>query len=312
MLARYLRIGAVIELLAALALAHGLHQAGVDRWLAIGLAALLPFAVQGVPLAIEFVTGALIDRRPVARIGVLELVAVWWGETWRSFTVFNIDQAWRADFPERPVARDASRPTVLLIHGYMCNRATWRHWLTNGIPSHWNVATVNLEPVFGALEHYAEVVDEAVERLRDATGAERITLVCHSMGGLAARSYLRRHGHHAVQRVVTINTPHHGTVFATLGHGPNARQMRNACEFVRKLAQDDEPVEFVCFASQHDNLIVPRDNQILVGTEAVWFEKTGHLAMTASDAVLRKLIEVVERPEPHAATGEPAEAILQR
>jgi len=302
MLARYLRIGAAIELMAALALAHGLVQAGVDRWLAIGLAALLPFAVQGVPLAIEFVTGALIDRRPVARIGFLELVAVWWGETWRSFTVFNIDQAWRADFPERPVVRDASRPTVLLIHGYMCNRATWRRWLMNGIPSHWNVATVNLEPVFGAVEQYAAVVDDAVERLRHATGAERITLVCHSMGGLAARSYLRRHGHHAVQRVVTIGTPHHGTVFATLGHGPNARQMRNACEFVRALAQDDEPVEFVCFASQHDNLIVPRDNQVLVGTEAVWFEKTGHLAMTANDAVLRKLIEVVERPAPRPAT----------
>ena len=90
---------------------------------------LLPLAVQGVPLAIEFVTGALIDRRPVARIGFLELVAVWWGETWRSFKVFNIDQAWRADFPERPLVRDPSRPTVLLIHGYMCNRATWRHWL---------------------------------------------------------------------------------------------------------------------------------------------------------------------------------------
>jgi len=303
MLARYLRIGAVIELLAALALAHGLHQAGVDRWLAIALAALLPLAVQGVPLAIEFVTGALIDRRPVARIGFLELVAVWWGETWRSFIVFNIDQAWRADFPERPVARDASRPTVLLIHGYMCNRAAWRRWLMDGIPSHWNIATVNLEPVFGVVENYAEAVDDAVERLRDATGAERITLVCHSMGGLAARSYLRRHGHHAVQRVVTINTPHHGTVFATLGHGPNARQMRNACEFVSKLAEDDEPVEFVCFASQHDNLIVPRDNQVLSGAEAVWFEKIGHLAMTANGDVLKKLIEVVERPAPHAATS---------
>jgi predicted alpha/beta hydrolase family esterase len=306
MLARYLRIGAVIQLLAALALAHALERADVDRWLAIGLAALLPVAVQGVPLAIEFVTGALIDRRPVARIGLLELLAVWWGETWRSFKVFNIDQPWRADFPERPLVRDPARPAVLLVHGYMCNRATWRHWLMDGIPSSWNVATVNLEPVFGSVQHYAGVVNDAIERLRDATGSERITLVCHSMGGLAARSYLRRHGHHAVQRVVTIDTPHHGTVFATLGHGPNARQMRNACEFVRKLAEDDEPVEFVCFASQHDNLIVPRDNQVLAGAEAVWFEKIGHLATTANDEVLRKVIEVVERPEPRPATGGPA------
>lgn len=298
MLARYLRVGQVIEVLAAIVLARALVLVGWPLWLAIVVGALLPLAVQGVPLAIEFATGALIDRRPVARIGFLQFVAVWWGETWRSWTVFNIDQAWRADFPERALVRDPQRPAVLLIHGYMCNRATWRHWLMDGIPAHWNVATVNLEPVFSAVERYAVVVHAAVENLRKATGAERVTLVCHSMGGLAARTYLRRYGHHAVQRVVTIDTPHHGTVFATLGRGPNARQMRNACEFVRKLAADDEPVEFVCFASHHDNLIVPRDNQVLGGAEAVWFERIGHLAMTANDSVLGKLVEVVERPEP--------------
>src|SRR5512137_3218735 len=110
MLARYLRIGSAIELLAALALAHGLVQAGVDRWLAIGLAALLPLAVQGVPLAIEFVTGALVDRRPVARIGFVRLVAIWWVETWRSLVLFNVEQPWLAGFPERPLVRDPARP----------------------------------------------------------------------------------------------------------------------------------------------------------------------------------------------------------
>ena len=298
MLARYLRVGAVIELLAAIVIARGLVLAGAHLWLAVGLVALLPVAVHGVPLAIEFITGALIDRRPLARLGFFRLVAVWWGETWRSCKVFNLDQAWRADFPERPIVRDASRPAVLLVHGYMCNRATWREWLRQGIPDRWNVATINLEPVFGKVDDYTELVHAAVERLRSASGAERVTLVCHSMGGLVVRSYLRRHGHHSVQRVVTIDTPHHGTVFATLGHGPNARQMRNACEFVRGLARDDEPVDFVCFASQHDNLIVPRDNQILGCAEAVWFEEIGHLAMTAHPDVLKKVIEVVERPAP--------------
>ena len=298
MLARYLRIGQAIQALAAIALARALAFAGVPAWLAILLGALLPLAVQGVPLAIEFVTGALIDRRPVARIGFFRLVAMWWVETWRASVVFNIDQPWRANFPERPLVREPSRTAVLLIHGYMCNRASWRYWLLGRIPVRWNVATVNLEPVFGALGLYADVIHGAVEKLRASTGAERITLVCHSMGGLAARTYLRRYGHHAVQRVITIDTPHHGTVFARLGRGPNARQMRNACEFVRQLALDEEPVEFVCFASQHDNLIVPRGNQILGCAEAVWFERIGHLSMLANDQVLARLIEVVERPAP--------------
>ena len=64
-----------------------------------------------------------------------------------------------------------------------------------------------------------------------------------------------------------------------------------ACDYVRRLAESDEPVEFVCFASQHDNLVIPRDGQILACAEAVWFERIGHLAMTDNDEVLSKLIE---------------------
>lgn len=297
MLAGILRTGAGLELAAAVALAATLLHANVEPWLAIAVAALLPLAVHGVPLAIEFATGALVDRRPVARLSPLELARVWWGETWRSFKVFNVDQPWRADFPEPAVVRNPLRPAVLFVHGYMCNRATWRPWLIDrGLGQRWNCATVNLEPVFGAVDRYTDIVHAAVERLRVASGAERVTLVCHSMGGLVARAYLRAHGHHAVARVVTIDTPHHGTLFASLGHGDNSRQMRVACDYVRGLAESDEPVEFVCFASQHDNLVVPRDGQILACAEAVWFERIGHLAMTDNDDVLRKLIEVVERP----------------
>jgi triacylglycerol esterase/lipase EstA (alpha/beta hydrolase family) len=257
--------------------------------------------VHAVPLGIEFITGALIDRRPVERIGFWALVRVWWRETSRSLQVFNIDQPWRAAFAEPGIKAGADRPAVLFIHGYMCNRATWRPWLLSGAVSpRWNCATVNLEPVYGPVEHYADVIDDAVERLRRAAAADRITLVCHSMGGLAARAYLRAHGHHSVARVVTIDTPHHGTLFARFGRGHNTRQMRLACDYVRRLAESDEPVEFICFASHHDNLIVPRDNQVLACAEAVWFERIGHLSMTDDDQVLAKLIEVVERPLPHS------------
>jgi triacylglycerol lipase len=303
MLARILRIGVGLEAIAAVMLVTLLGAWAVPP-LAVALILMFPFAVHGIPLAIEFITGAIVDRRPVARLGPFALLKVWLGETWRSFKVFNIDQPWRADYSEPDIVRQPDRPAVLFIHGYMCNRGTWRPWLTAGdLTRRWNCATVNLEPVFGAVDRYPDLIHAAVERLRATSGAERVTLVCHSMGGLAARAYLRSHGHHAVARVVTIDTPHHGTLFARLGHGDNTRQMRRACEFVRKLAASDEPVEFVCFASQHDNMIVPRDGQVLECAEAVWFERIGHLAMTDNDQVLRKLTEVVERPLPEATAA---------
>ena len=67
---------------------------------------------------------------------------------------------------------------------------TWRTWLIErGLARRWNCATVNLEPVYAPVDRYTELIHAAVERLRRATGAERITLVCHSMGGLVARAY---------------------------------------------------------------------------------------------------------------------------
>lgn len=296
MLGRILRISSLLTIALATVLAVWFVDLGLSPWIAIAIGLLLPFVIHALPLGVEFITGALIDRRPVARLGVIDALRLWLIESWRSFVVFNIDQPWRANFAERPILNDAARPAVLLVHGYMCNRASWRHWIREGLPANWNVATISLEPVYAPVEEYAESLHRAVEQLRADSGAERVTLVCHSMGGLAARAFLRAKGHDAVARVITIGTPHHGTVFARFAHGANTRQMRRTSDYVRLLAESEELVEFICFASQHDNLVVPRDSQVLLGAEAVWFEKIGHLAMTASDEVLAKLIDVVGRP----------------
>lgn len=296
MLTRILRIAVVAAIAVALALAVGLTYLGVPAWLAVIIAATVPFLFHAIPLAIEFITGAIGDRRPIARLSVRDAVRVWLVESWRSFSAFSIDQPWRADFPERPIAHDAQRPAVLLVHGYLCNRGVWRPWLLGGLPTRWNIATISLEPVYGSIESYAAALHEAVERLRRVSGAPKVTLICHSMGGLAARTYLRAYGAAWIDRVITIDTPHQGTLFARFSHGINTRQMRRASDYVRQLATCDEPVEFICFASQDDNLIVPRASQVLECAEAIWFEKAGHLAMTTNHRVLAKLIEVIERP----------------
>ena len=47
------------------------------------------------------------------------------------------------------------------------------------------------------------------------TGANRVTLVGYSMGGIASRQYLVKHSRdHHVQRLITIGTPHLGSPFA--------------------------------------------------------------------------------------------------
>ena len=283
-------------LFTAIVVAAAIALTGASLPLALAGALAVPLLYHGLPLAIEFVVGAIIDRRPVKRLGPLAALHLWFVETWRAFTVFTFEQAWRSDFAEPPIRRDPQRPAVLLIHGYCCNRAVWRTWLSEyELGKRWNIATVNLEPAIASIDSYAAQLDAAIARLRRASGARQISLVCHSMGGLVARAYLRSHEHSHVKRVVTLGTPHHGTVFAHCARSDNALQMRRSCNFVTQLAQREEPTEFICFASHHDNLIVPRESQVLACAEAVWFERVGHLAMTGDSTVLSRLIDVIER-----------------
>src|SRR5262249_38419146 len=199
-LATFLRIALVAQLAAGLALGWWLLPDGL-RWIAVPIAFAIPLVGTGFMLAIEFAVGATVDPRatplPFAR-----LVAVWWGETEISTRMFGFSQLFAAGFPEPTLVNDAARPAVLLVQGYLCNRAVWRGLLDSRRLAVANVATVNLEPILGSIERYAEVIRNAVEKLRAATGAQQVVLVGHSMGGLAIRAYLREFGDGSVSKVI--------------------------------------------------------------------------------------------------------------
>ncbi|MFN9774075.1 MAG: esterase/lipase family protein, partial [Burkholderiales bacterium] len=153
------------------------------------------------------------------------------------------------------------RLPVLLIHGYFCNRALWRPMAARLAAAGHAVEALDLEPPFASIDDYAPRIADAVEALRVSTGAARVALVGHSMGGLAARAYLRAFGDDAVACVVTLGTPHHGTVHASFGRGRNVRQMRRDSDWLRALAAD-EPRErlerFTIVLSWQDNIVAPQ------------------------------------------------------
>jgi pimeloyl-ACP methyl ester carboxylesterase len=64
-----------------------------------------------------------------------------------------------------------------------------------------------------SIEDAADALQQAIGSLE---GIERIQLVGFSMGGLVIRSYLDRHPHEQVSRVLLIGTPNHGAEMADL------------------------------------------------------------------------------------------------
>ena len=163
---------------------------------------------------------------------MIDALRLWLVESWRSFVVFNIDQPWRANFPERPIVNDAARPAVLLVHGYMCNRAPGGI----GFAKDCHATGTSQRSVSNPRTRRSRIMqtrcNEPSKNCVLTAVPNRVTLVCHSMGGLRSR-FLRAKGHDAIARVITICTPHHGTVFARFAHGENTRQMRHACDYVR-------------------------------------------------------------------------------
>lgn len=187
-------------------------------------------------------------------------------------------------------------PPVLLLHGYGCNSGYWSHLVPRLDAAGISHASVDLEPLTGDIDGYAPLVERAVEALRAATGADKVIIVAHSMGGLVARAWMRACGTGRVARVITLGTPHHGTCLAAFGLGLNAAQMRRAvrgelpeCDWLRALAGGEDAAAralVTSIFSHHDNIIAPQNSSELPGARNLAFGGVGHVALGRNPRVL--------------------------
>ena len=102
--------------------------------------------------------------------------------------------------------------------------------------------------------------DARIDTLLAETGAERLTLATHSMGGLVARAYLRRYGDAKVAALMTLAAPHHGSMLARLAIGRNARQMEPDSAWLRELAAAKIAIPVVAVWSVTDEFVAPQDS----------------------------------------------------
>jgi triacylglycerol esterase/lipase EstA (alpha/beta hydrolase family) len=178
----------------------------------------------------------------------------------------------------------------VLVHGFVCNRGLWLPWMRALRRQGQPYTTVNLEPVFGSIDDYAPLIDEAVRRAHALTGLPPL-LVCHSMGGLAARAWLAATPGAAdrVCGVVTIGTPHRGTWLARFGHTANGRQMQVDGPWLRALAAREagQPrPPFVCWYSNADNIVFPASTATLPGADNRHLHGVPHVAMAFHPTVM--------------------------
>lgn len=225
-------------------------------------------------LAVEFFLLRFVNRDdPAPQPSWGQLAQAWLGETLVAPRVF----CWRQPFcsrafPDEPALRSAvpGRRGIVFIHGFFCNRGFWAPWLEKLQGSGHAYVAVNLEPVFSSIDDYVPLIDAAVSRVTQATGLPPL-LVCHSMGGLAARAWLKAtKSESRVHHVVTLGTPHRGTWLARFSRGANGRQMQLAGPWHQSLDQDmpaHRHALFTCWYSNCDNIVFPSSTATLPGAD---------------------------------------------
>ncbi|WP_298835224.1 alpha/beta fold hydrolase [uncultured Piscinibacter sp.] len=262
--------------LLALAAAWALWFARQQRWGWALVGAMLVLFGYALFLGLEFVLLAWTrDDDPAPRASAAQLLRAWWGEARSAPRVFCWRQPFRSQAqPDFLDAGHRGRLGVVLVHGFVCNRGFWNPWLARfraaGVP----FVAVNLEPVFGRIDDYVGTVDDAVRRVREATGRAPL-VVAHSMGGLAVRAWLSRCVQRdAVEHVVTIGSPHAGTWLARFGVTPNSLQMRRRNAWLdglraaeRARAGQSPYAQFTCFYSHCDNIVFPPSTATLPGAD---------------------------------------------
>jgi pimeloyl-ACP methyl ester carboxylesterase len=266
MLARLQRSWVLGLLMLAAAAGWWISQRGSPTWLAI-FATLVVLNVHAWALACEFVWLRRIDPGPdLPSPTARALFKAWWGEVVTGLRVFGWRQPFRSSAFQDNLAGVDGRRGVLFLHGFVCNRGLWNPWMRRLRKTCTPYVAINLEPVFGSIDHYVDAIDAAVKRLEEATSTPPV-VVAHSMGGLAVRAWLRQRGaQQRVHSVVTIGTPHTGTWLARFAMTENARQMREASHWLRDLEAGETKsmrAMFTCYFGHCDNIVFPAHNATL-------------------------------------------------
>ena len=203
-------------------------------------------------------------------------------------------------------------PPVVLLHGYAQHPANFL-WLARRLERDgWrHLYAVAHTPVGGDIERSARRLGEALDRVRRASGASRVDIVAHSMGGLVARACIRARGQASgVGRLITLGTPHQGTeIFPRFGLDPMVAQMRPGSPLLARLAADD-PVprlaDCISIYSADDAVVVPASRAYYPGAFNIEVRGLGHLSLLFSQSVyalVRENLAAERAPAPAAAAG---------
>ncbi|CAM3742649.1 triacylglycerol lipase [Nocardiopsis rhodophaea] len=206
--------------------------------------------------------------------------------------------------PAQAQSRAPETTPVVFVHGFAGKGSQWwamrRDFLANGYTEdQLHVFTYNsLRSNETSAERLAGFVDEVLA----TTGADRVDLVTHSMGGLPSRWYIRfLGGADRVDDWVSIGGPNNGTAVAGACFSlfTSCREMKRGSGFLSDLNADDPTphgVNYVTFRSPCDLIISPISSTALDGAANHRTRCLEHISMMWAPSVITSVRETISSP----------------
>lgn len=191
---------------------------------------------------------------------------------------------------------------VLLVHGFAHNRSGWyvldKSLRRRGFTS---VHTFNYNPWRHTVAELGRQLARRVDEIKALTGADKVDVIGHSLGGIVTRWYVQELGGDAhVRTAITVASPHEGTVVARLARGPVASQLLPGSPLLRRLAASARAtdVRWIAYYSNLDLLVQPATSARLLvpalRAKNVLLKDHGHMSIMVSPQLAVSVADELE------------------
>jgi len=141
-----------------------------------------------------------------------------------------------------PASASANDP-ILFVHGWNSSGSTWTTMISRFQADGWTSSELN-NWSYNYRQSNATTASEIrtkVDSILAATGAAKVDVITHSMGGLSSRYYAKNLGGDAkIDEWVSLGGPNHGTDTAWGCFDTSCVEMRRGSSFLTALNSGDE------------------------------------------------------------------------
>jgi pimeloyl-ACP methyl ester carboxylesterase len=214
---------------------------------------------------------------------------------------------------------------VVLVHGTLLDMAS--SWVTLSqklTKQGYCVFALNYgKRATRSMTQSGQELSQFVDRVLDATGAPKVSLVGHSQGGLLARYYVKLlGGQDKVDDVVSLSATNHGSIVA-FANGADYVGCRSCVEqytgsdFLAQVnAGDESPgaVSYTNLATRYDLIVSPTNSGFLAGGPEVFnayvqdyctYDPVDHLLMPYDPIAQAVTMDALAHPGPAAESFAP-------